>query len=324
MHLLTTSDLPLPRSRVALIVNMGRPLETLAWGLSTRNLRPLPELKRATVQAREVLASSGEAFIAALEAEASDQALIAVVSFESGEVLTTPVALPVQVGHKLSCALSPRLDQVVVAHSYALPRTEHEEVGYESARVDLVLATAVGPAPVTKLATFNGFLYEEADDVPVQWSPAQQQVACSVAVWRGTRTGFQPVLSIFDVVSSQVIATWDGLSLVGSASWRPDGNALLVREFPRSPVFIMDVKTGHRTLITGVSGTANVSSRGLPRPLGFADAARLLIATQRGQTMTLSALDSGSGQVEALVRFKGGVDMYPVVSSDLVSVLQKA
>ena len=46
-----------------------------------------------------------------------------------------------------------------IPNSDALPRTGHQEVGYESARVDLVLATAVGPAPVTKLATFNGFLY---------------------------------------------------------------------------------------------------------------------------------------------------------------------
>jgi hypothetical protein len=57
------------------------------------------------------------------------------------------------------------------------------------------------------------------------------------------------------------------------------------------------------------------STRGPGHLLGFAADHDLLVATQRGRTMTISAMDPTSGDRRALTRWTGTDDMYPVLTA---------
>jgi hypothetical protein len=302
--------------RVRLLVTRDRPFNNAGWGYRTRELRPLPDLRRASVQSRDVLTQSGEGLIFTAETPGRvDSLQVRLLVFATGEVTAATLELPCSVRSEISYTLSPSMDQMVVAHGYSMASSASSP-SYESARVELVIGTVGGQNRASvPMGTFSGVLFGEADDVTVQWAPSRSWVACAIAVWRGGEVGFQPVVSIFDVASARAVQTWEALSLVGSASWNPDGTTLLVRDYPSGAVSILNVETGAKTRVPEVSGDASTTTRRGLRPLGFADSDRLLIAKQRGSTMTLSALRWLHRSVEPIVRFSGGADMYPIIKS---------
>jgi dipeptidyl aminopeptidase/acylaminoacyl peptidase len=131
----------------------------------------------------------------------------------------------------------------------------------------------------------------------LQWSPDGTRIALAVTLF-GSREDlpiFRPTLLILDVATGREIFRFEGVHVVGSASWSPDGNRILVADSD-DVVRILDLTTQELSPVPFLPGPRKEAwERGAQRTLGFAAADRLLVATQRGKTMTISTVATATG-----------------------------
>ena len=213
----------------------------------------------------------------------------------------------------LAFAGSPDGERVAIVEGWQPGAPGFENLG--AVRLTL-LVTGFTPGTRRVLLELNAGGSGSADDVSLQWSPDGTRIALAVTLF-GSREDlpiFRPTLLILDVATGREIFRFEGVHVVGSASWSPDGNRILVADSD-DVVRILDLTTQELSPVPFLPGPRkDVWERGAQRTLGFAAADRLLVATQRGKTMTISTVATATGAAEPLIRWTGAEFMYPVLA----------
>lgn len=147
----------------------------------------------------------------------------------------------------------------------------------------------------------------DGDNQRFQWSPRGDLLAVE---WTATPGAIETAL--IDSASGAVVAQIPA-SIVGSASFSPDGSRLLVSQ--DAVAHLYNLETGGMTPIPLVPGRQGYqeSRSGTPRLLGFADDDHLLLVTQRGKTITLARGRIDGNELQPLLRWTGGDDMYVTI-----------
>lgn len=186
-----------------------------------------------------------------------------------------------------------------------------------SSRLTLSLAGFAGMPP-REVCTVTGYASDDADDLAAQWSPDGSKIAVSTGLYhqaeREGEVGARSRLMILDARTGAQVGHLDDVRLAGSASWSPDSSRLLVSD-PMRVLWTYDLDAERRVVLPVLQGARPGSwVNGSQRLLGFADDQRLLVAVQRRGTMTISAVHLRTGDTEGLIRWTGGLDMYPVLA----------
>jgi hypothetical protein len=176
-----------------------------------------------------------------------------------------------------------------------------------------ILATGFAPGTQRELITLGGGPYDHWVHRGLQWSPDATKLAVAIG-----ESGKWFVL-VLDLVTGQELFRVAGQTLCGSASWSPGSDRLLTRDFYSEAVSVFDLGTGECTPVPALPAQAVGASSGRyeTMALGFAGHDRVLVATQRGSspTMTLTAIDLTTNEREPLLRFNGDESMYPTMAA---------
>lgn len=211
--------------------------------------------------------------------------------------------------NRLHLAGSPDGTQVLIAQHWLAGAPDRPKTD-EDARMTLSLAGFDG-SPPRELLTMGGGATGNGDDQALQWSPDGTRIAASVSLDQGPGQRSRWVVLVLDASTGREVARHDGALLCGSVSWSPDSERLLVQDETET-TWVLDTATGTREAIPFLPGRRpGVWVNGSLRPLGFADPDHLMVATQRGATMTLSAVHLTTSASRPLVRWAGSLDMYP-------------
>lgn len=168
--------------------------------------------------------------------------------------------------------------------------------------------------PARELFTIGGYWCEDVDDLPVQWSPDGTKIAVSIALWLGEERGSHCRVLILDSDTGAQIDHVDDVTLSGSASWSMDSRRLLTMD-QMGVLWTYDLDDQRRHTVPVLPGARpDYWVSGSPRLLGFADDDHLLLAAQRKGTMTISTLHQDTGDTQTLVRWTGGLYMYPATT----------
>jgi hypothetical protein len=168
--------------------------------------------------------------------------------------------------------------------------------------------------PARELLTFSGRDKGGADDLSLQWSPDGTTIAFGARVSAGPSIIARVFL--YNAVTGRQSAIIENATLIGSVAFSPDSARLLIADRASDTVEIHHLDTGRTEPVPLIPlPLPDTTDRSVPRLLGFADNTRLLIADQRGRTMTISTTDPAGTDVRPRLRWVGGLDMYPVLAS---------
>lgn len=285
-------------------------------------LRPLPDLRRDMAPSRDVLAAGGRMMVFDRGTLLDDESLELMhrraslglyrlrFSDLSMERATYEPRPGWQNGHTFGASRDGQ--RLLVSQSWVdTPHGRNTKRGDGRATVSLV---GFSGTPARELFTIVGSTEHGADDLAIQWSPDSTQIAIAVLIPTGPRTMPPDTILILDASTGREVSRVTGACLAGSASWHPDGSQLLVRDLDER-LWIHDLGTDTRRAIPALPGRRpDPSTRGPARLLGYANDHELLVATQRGRTMTVSAIDPDTGEGRGLVRWTGIDDTYPVLT----------
>jgi hypothetical protein len=310
---------------VPLLTNWDTWLPVYAWVPGASQFQPLPGLDGTTVEASTTLNAGGTAalFTRATFHDPHDESVplthrkrnlgVYRLTFATGVI--DRVDFEPRLGwlnglH--SAGSSERLGVAILETWFDTP--PERKATKDDARLTLSLSGVTG-APPRELLTLPGSTPQAADALVVEWSPDATKIAFGM-ISADVPPGTSPyVLIIVDAVSGREVSRIGGMTIAGSASWSPDGTRLLVRDM-KSIVWIHDLSTDQNHPIPYLPGPRPDSAKkGVPRLLGFADNHRIMVAVQRGRTMTVSSADPDTGEGHALIRWTGGDYMYPVLAS---------
>lgn len=288
-----------------------RSTHVLARTDGTTRLHPLPGAQRLnTSSAREVLAGQGRVMLFERVDRLEDESLpwlqrrtsAGLFRMDLSNLTVDRAGYEPRPGFQTSLAFagSPDGQRAVVAEAWA-EAPPGVQPSYTHLRITMTLVGFDG-GPARELLTFAGGLSGDGWDQSLQWSPDGSLIAFT-AYSIGT---YKLTVTILDTRDGQEAYRLDDTRLVGSTSWSPDSTRLLVGGADDVPA-IHDISSGERTpLIFHPGPRPDSSVRGVPRMFGFADDHRLLVGTQRGTTVTVSAVPPDVPERERLLRWTGG------------------
>jgi hypothetical protein len=175
----------------------------------------------------------------------------------------------------------------------------------------ILTLTGFGNTVPREVLRVRGSLITSADDLVVQWSPDGTSVAASF--WYYPTSGPEGLAQVvlLDAESGAPLGAEDGF-LTGSLSFSADSRRLLMST--HESVLVHDLDGGGARPISFVP-PLEPPRPGVPRLLGFADDTRLIVAVQRGRTMTVGTTDVDGVDWRPTVRWTGEHDMYPVFAA---------
>ncbi|WP_263729383.1 WD40 repeat domain-containing protein [Cellulomonas sp. SG140] len=216
-----------------------------------------------------------------------------------------------ELGGPAALVPAPGPDGSSTAIAESVRRTTQDARGWAPTTLLSLAQGDARPQPVFELE--NTTLASRTDDLPLQWSPDGQRLALAAHdlddVW--------PSVQILDL-SSGVQMKHHDMILMGSMSWSPDGNLLLLASARNDIAHVLHVSSGRVEPLAAVPRPRPETGPG-PRPYGFLTNDRLLIGSRRGGTLTASALHLGTGTVEPLLRWTAGPDPMPIFARHALS-----
>jgi WD40 repeat protein len=298
-----------------------------AWVPAASTLHPLPGLNdQSSTSSRVVLAAGGRYALYARNTIDSDDETIPLthrvrcygpyrLDLTTGQVDEATFTPRPERHTRLEFVGSPDGQQVVIAENWQAEPPPGRNLSHLEQRCTLWLAS-FSTQPARELLTFNG---EEghlgADDLCLHWSPDGTTIA--FGAYFPATSATEPLTYrtfLYDAASGDQSGTVEDRTPVGSVAFSPDGTLLLVAD-RNSIVGIHHLGTGQTEPIPLLPmQRPDSTDRRVPRLLGFADTTRLLIATQRGRTMTTSSTDPAGSDIRSLLRWTGGLDMYPTLA----------
>jgi len=185
-------------------------------------------------------------------------------------------------------------------------RNEYEQRQRAANRLTISIATFDG-ATAREIATLNALHFQAGDASGVQWSPDGRLVAVSLLY--GTEWDQQ--VHVFDSASWQTVALFKSVHLVGSASWGPDSDRILV-EGSGEACWIQHLDGNHQP-ITVLPSTGSSGLRPT-RPIGIADNDHLLTLRTPGNRAIIMRTSITDGTHEGLLAWTDQPYMYPVIA----------
>lgn len=194
----------------------------------------------------------------------------------------------------------PRLDSV--------PSREEVELKRAYSRIKLVAVPLDGrdAKPVAMLDA--SLLGGSPDSSALQWSPDGTKVA--VGIWDKSIPQDGGSVLIFDTSTWEIVTCLSKGMLLGSASWGPESDRILVQgAFDKVWIHHLDGTQQDVTVLPPTRGDMRPV-----RALGLADNSHLLTFRTRGTKGTLMRTSLATGEHQARLTWNGEKYMYPVLS----------
>jgi hypothetical protein len=305
------TPLPLQCEPVPLLTLVEESYPTYAWSTTSAQLMPVPAKARVALS-KYVLGGGGRTlfYVQAVPKETGGSSRrwgveVERITFETGRIDRADFTDAGPSHQVIDLGGSPEGDQFALIEALSPDPADPAK-----ARAKIWLA-GFGGSPPRELLTIPGI--SGGGDLPVQWCPDGSGLL-AVSVWlppASPREFGRAQILLFDTQSGSQLGHIKG-TLIGSASFSPDGSRLLVRN--DDGVLVQDLLTGESQPLDLLASPHHRKIRNACI-LGFASNTQLLIATHRGNSITLSAVNLDGSDQEPILSWNPGPDIYPIVAS---------
>lgn len=198
-----------------------------------------------------------------------------------------------------------RLAILEIWHEPSIPR------GPESANV--TLWTRLGTGTWDDALTVHGTPAPNADGPFLQWSPDSGRVAVNLLHLPSGAPRWISSVHLVDPAGAEPNRHFEDCQMIGSLSWSPDGQRLLVTD-PKGALSDLHLTTGLIAPTACLPHTLLTHVNEARRPLGYANDTQLIVARQRGKHLTIALVNRDTADESPRLTIGPGTNIYPVLA----------